>query len=84
MKKTIKALVASMFMICLNISYVTAEPLPGIGSFVTYNPEAEQQTWIKQPEGSNWCVRACTDVALSYLQVLQGNGTIGAGGDNNS
>ena len=80
MKKAIKAIFLSIFTVCLNINYVSAVPLPGIGPFVTYNPEAEQQTWIKQPVGSNWCVRACTDVALSYLQVLQGNGTIGAGG----
>ena len=79
MKRAIKALVASIFITCLNISYVTAEPLPGIEPFVTYDPEAEQQTWIKQPAGSNWCVRACTDVALSYLKVLQDNNTIGAG-----
>lgn len=72
MKRAIKALVASIFITCLNISYVTAEPLPGIQPFVGANG-------IKQPAGSNWCVRACTDVALSYLKVLQDNNTIGAG-----
>lgn len=73
MKKIIKVLFISMFTVCLNISYVTAVPLPGILPFVGANG-------IKQPAGSRWCVHACTDVALSYLQVLQGNGTIGAGG----
>ncbi|MDR1521311.1 MAG: hypothetical protein LBS28_00370 [Streptococcaceae bacterium] len=52
---------------------INANPLPGIEQFVT-GPGA-----IKQPAGSKWCVRACTDVALSYLQVLQNNGTIGPG-----
>lgn len=73
MKKTIKAIIASICIICLNISCVTAVPLPGIQQFVGAQG-------IKQPSNSKWCVRACTDVALSYLQVLQGNGTIGAGG----
>ncbi len=82
MKKTLKSLFISMFMICLNISNVSAIPLPGIEPFVTYNQDlgAEEQTWIKQPENSEWCVYACTDVALSYLQVLKDNGTITAEG----
>lgn len=72
MKKAIKAIIASIFITCLNISYITAVPLPDIQPFVGANG-------IKQPAGSNWCVRACTDVALSYLKVLQDNNTIGAG-----
>ncbi|MDR0691074.1 MAG: hypothetical protein LBF32_03390 [Streptococcaceae bacterium] len=52
---------------------VNAVPLPGINPFVM------NHTAIKQPANSKWCVRACTDVALNYLQVLQNNGTIGPG-----
>lgn len=46
MKKPIKAIVASIFIICLNINYVTAEPLPGIQRFVGANGSSNLQVQI--------------------------------------
>lgn len=66
-KNVFKVLSIYLVMSVLVCNYTCAHSLPEMKPFV----QEESDRQIKQPPHSNWCVRACVDVALSYLQELQ-------------
>ena len=68
MKRAIKAIIASIFITCLNISYVTANPFPEIKEFVN----SGSPNRIQQVRNSKWCVPTCTDIAAAYISRVSG------------